>query len=84
MLIEIHDREFAESEALQTALVRTLWHQNVKKVGIFINPRSPDDAHDYNHPEWLEYGLKFEYETGGQMFVAMIQRKRGADYEFHS
>ena len=84
MLIEIHDREFAESEALQTALVRTLWHQNVRKVDIFINPRSPDDAPDYNHPEWLEYGLKFEYETGGQMFVGMIQRKRGADYEFHS
>ena len=84
MLIEIHDREFAESEALQTALVRTLWHQNVKKVDIFINPRSPDDAPDYNHPEWLEYGLRFEYETGGQMFVAMIQRKRGEPFEFHS
>ena len=84
MLIEIHDREFAESEALQTALVRTLWHQNVKKVDIFISPRSPDDAPDYNYTEWLEYGLKFEYETGGQMFVAMIQRKRGANYEFHS
>lgn len=76
MLIEIHDREFAESEALQTALVRTLWHQNVKKVDIFISVRVPDDAPDYNHPEWLEYGLKFEYETGGQMFVAMIQRGR--------
>ena len=84
MIIEIHDREFAESEALQTALVRTLWHQNVRKVDIFINPRVPDDAPEWKQPEWLEYGLKFEYETGGQMFVAMIQRKRGADFEFHS
>ena len=84
MIIEIHDREFAESEALQTALVRTLWHQNVKKVDIFISPRVPDDAPEYNYPERLEYGLKFEYETGGQMFVAMIQRKRGEDFEFHS
>ena len=84
MLIEIHDREFAESEALQTALVRTLRHQHVKKVDIFINSRVPDDAPDYNYPEWLEYGLKFEYETGGQMFVGMIQRKRGEPFEFHS
>ena len=84
MLIEIHDREFAESEALQTALVRTLWHQNVKKVDIFVNSRIPDNAPDWKYPGWLEYGLKFEYETGGQMFVAMIQRKRGASYEFHS
>ena len=84
MIIEIHDREFAESEALQAALARTLWHQHVKKVDIFINPRVPDNAPEWKHPEWLEYGLKFEYETGGQMFVAMIQRKRGADYEFRS
>ena len=84
MLIEIHDREFAESEALQTALVRTLWHQNVKKVEIFVNSRIPDDAPDWKYPGWLEYGLKFEYDTGGTMYVAMIQRKRGASYEFHS
>lgn len=84
MIIEIHDREFAESEALQTALVRTLWHQNVRKVDIFVSPRVPENAPEWKYPEWLEYGLKFEYETGGQMFVAMIQRKRGADYEFHS
>ena len=84
MIIEIHDREFAESEALQPALARTLWHQNVRKVDIFVLPRVPEDAPEWKYPEWLEYGLKFEYETGGQMFVAMIQRKRGADYEFHS
>ena len=84
MLIEIHDREFAESEALQTALVRTLWHQTVKKVEIFVNSRIPDDAPDWKYPGWLEYGLKFEYDTGGTMYVAMIQRKRGASYEFHS
>ena len=47
MIIEIIDREFAESEALQTALVRTLWHQNVKKVDIFISPRVPEDAPEH-------------------------------------
>lgn len=76
MIIEIIDREFAESEALQTALVRTLWHQNVSRVTIFVNPRDKEG--------WLEYGLKFEYTTGGQMFVGMIQRNPGASYEFHS
>lgn len=84
MIIEIHDREFAESEALQTALVRTLWHQNVRKVDIFVSPRVPEDAPEWKYPEWLEYGLKFEYETGGQMFVAMIQRRPDQPFEFHS
>ena len=84
MIIEIHDREFAESEALQTALARTLWHQNVKKVDIFVSPRVPENAPEWKHPEWLEYGLKFEYSTGGQMFVAMIQRTPDQPFEFHS
>ena len=84
MIIEIIDREFAESEALQKALDRALYHQHVSKVTIYVSPRVPDDAPDYNYPEWLEYGLHFEYDTGGKMFVGMIQRKRGAEYEFHS
>lgn len=76
MIIEIIDREFAESEALQTALDRTLWHQHVSRVTIFVNEREKTG--------WLEYGLKFEYSTGGQMFIAMIQREPGAIYEYHS
>lgn len=84
MIIEIIDREFAESEALQTALDRALYHKHVKKVEIFVNSRVPVDAPDWKYPGWLEYGLKFEYDTGGTMYVAMIQRKRGASYEFHS
>ena len=84
MIIEIHDREFAESEALQTALARTLWHQNVKKVDIFINSRVPDDAPDWKYPGRLEYGLLFEYNTGGKMYVGMLQRTPGQPFEFHS
>lgn len=84
MIIEIHDREFAENEALQTALVRTLWHQNVRKVDIFVSPRVPEDAPDWKHPGRLEYGLAFEYSTGGKMYIGMLQRHLGESYEFHS
>ena len=84
MIIEIIDREFAESEALQKALDRALYHQHVKKVTIYVSPRMPDDAPEWKQPQWLEYGLHFEYDTGGKMFVAMIQRKRGESFEFHS
>lgn len=76
MIIEIINRELAEHDALVNALARTLYHQNVKKVTIFVNER---DKH-----AWLEYGLKFEYTHGGQMFIGMIQREQGAQYEFHS
>ena len=84
MIIEIHDREFAESEALQTALVRTLWHQNVRKVDIFVSPRVPEDAPEWKYPGRLEYGLLFKYNTGGKMYVAMLQRTPDQPFEFHS
>ena len=84
MIIEIHDREFAESEALQTALVRTLWHQNVRKVDIFVSPRVPEDAPEWKYPGRLEYGLLFEYSAGGKMYVGMLQRRPGELFEFHS
>ena len=84
MIIEIHDREFAESEALQTALVRTLWHQNVRKVDIFVSPRVPEDAPEWKYPGRLEYGVLFEYNTGGKMYVGMFQRTPDQPFEFHS
>ena len=84
MIIEIHDREFAESEALETALVRTLWHQNVRKVDIFVSPRVPEDAPEWKHPGRLEYGLVFEYSTGGKMHIGMLQRTPDQPFEFHS
>lgn len=84
MIIEIHDREFAESEALQTALVRTLWHQNVRKVDIFVSPRTPEDAPDWKYPGRLEYGLQFYYIDGGKMYVGMLQRTPDQPFEFHS
>ena len=84
MIIEIHDREFAESEALQTALVRALRHQHVKKVDIFVSPRVPEDAPEWKYPGRLEYGLAFEYESGSTLYVGMIQRTPDQPFEFHS
>ena len=84
MIIEIHDREFAESEALQTALARTLWHQNVKKVDIFVSPRVPENAPEWKYPGRLEYGLAFDYSTGGKVYVGMLHRTPDQPFEFHS
>ena len=84
MIIEIHDREFAESEALQTALVRTLWHQNVRTVDIFVSPRVPEDAPEWKYPGRLEYGLLFEYSAGSKMYIGMLQRTPDQPFEFHS
>jgi hypothetical protein len=34
---------------------------------------------------WLEYGISFVYPWGAQrFFIGMIQRKVGAEFEFHS
>lgn len=84
MIIEIHNREEAEDGALKQALARVLYHQNVRKCDILVQKRVPEDAEPYRHPGWLEYQLSFHYEDGGHMIVGMVQRKIGADYEFHS
>lgn len=84
MIIEIIDRELAEDEALGKALALCVRHQHVETAKIFIMPRIPVDAPDYKHPGWLEMGVLFTYSTGGQMYVAIIQRKPGEPYECHS
>jgi hypothetical protein len=84
MIIEIHDRELAEDEALSRALALTQRHQHVERCDIFVQPRVPLDAPDYKYPGWLEYGVLMKYETGGQLYVAVIQRRPGESYETHS
>lgn len=76
MIIEIHDRGDAEDAALQAALQRIALHQHLERVDVFIEPRKKDG--------WLEYGIKFQYAPAGQLFVGMIQREPGANFEFHS
>lgn len=84
MIIEIHDRELAEPEALEAALGRALWQQHVAKADIFVSPRVPEDAPEWRSPGWLEYGIRYEYESGSKLFVGMIQRRPGEPFEFHS
>ena len=84
MIIEIHDRELAEDEALTRALALAQRHQHVARCDIFIQPRVPLDAEDYKHPGWLEYGVKFTYDGGSQMYVAVLQRRPGMEFECHS
>lgn len=84
MIIEIISPELAESEALEKALARIAYHRNVERATVFVNPRVPLDAPEWKQPGWLEYLIKFKYSEGGSMTVAMIQRKPGGRYEFHS
>lgn len=84
MIIEIHNRELAEDEALAKALVLAQRHQHVERVDIFVSERVAYNAPSYQNPGWLEYGLQFKYDTGGGMYVALIQRTPGAMFECHS
>lgn len=84
MIIEIHDRELAEDEALLKALTLAQRHQNVERCDIFISPRVPLDSPPYKNPGWLEYLVRFTYSTGGGMVVGLIQRQPGESYECHS
>jgi hypothetical protein len=84
MIIEIHEREFAEDEALAKALALCARHQNVLRAEIYVSPRIPLDAEDYKNPGWIEYGVLLKYKTGGQMYVAIIQRRPGEPWESHS
>lgn len=84
MIIEIHDRELAEDEALAKALALAQRHQHLERCDIYVQPRVPLDAPDYKHPGWLEYIVRFTYETGGGLTVGLIQRRPGEAFESHS
>lgn len=83
MNIEIIGAELAEPEILTAALQRCKWWDNVKAIKIFINPRVPLDAPEYNNPGWIEYGISVEWETS-KLFIGCLQRKPGEQIEFHS
>lgn len=84
MIIDIHNRELAEDEALAKALVLAQRHQHVERVDVYVEQRVPLDAPVWRNPGWLEYGVNFKYETGGGMYVGLIQRTPGAPFECHS
>lgn len=79
MLIEIFSPELAEPEALATALANTTRYSTFGdevKADIFVSPRKDTG--------WLEYGIKYTFPQNHGLYVAMIQRTPGAEYEFCS
>ena len=72
-----------EPEALGKACVRALHIMGMKCIVDIDCP-----ARDQQHPAgagWLEYGMSFKNVSGDRtLYVAMIQRHVGAEYEFHS
>lgn len=76
MIIEIHNRDLAEQQALAVALGRISNYEDTERVDLYATPRLNDG--------WLEYGIKYKFKNSGTLYVAMIQRKPEAEYEFHS
>ncbi len=75
--IQIKGIAMAEQVPLATALARVAREaKDLAGVEIFCQSRLIDG--------FLEYGIMYTFKTGGRMYVAMIQRKQGAEYEFHS
>lgn len=91
MKLIIENFEIAETEALKKAVERAKRFAPDDSVydhiKIICNARTPDDAVPYLHPGWLEYWIcfyKFERGDVANMAIAMIQRTKNAEFEFHS
>lgn len=79
MKIEIVDPNgVVESVALGNAVFHCMrWDTNENKAIIYVKPRL-----EY---QWLEYGLLIETKESERIiFISMIQRQPGAEFEFHS
>lgn len=63
-------------------LIRQIPH--AKDISIYTNPRTPEDAEPYKHPGFIEYRIVIHYHEGNRMVIGAIQRKIGAELEFHS
>lgn len=74
-IITVVDIDKSELTALQKCL-QVVCHQQPKTATIMVAPRKPSG--------WLEYGVRVDYAGGGGMFIAVIQRTEGAEFESHS
>jgi len=76
------DRE--ASQLLIAVLERALRHvhQDGSTADIYCDARGTQNGSQ--SPEWLEFGLRVQYATGGSLYIGCIQRTKGANFEFHS
>lgn len=71
-----------EHEAIGKACQRAYSFAPECNAIIYIKPRSTGGSDPVG---WLEYGILFRNTNGiNQMYIGMIQRSPGAEYEFHS
>ena len=53
----------------------------LQAVRVYADPRKPPESREAG---WLEWSINYQYASGSKLFVGMIQRQPGADFEFHS
>ncbi len=82
MKIEIHNAEQAEITALMKAIERACRYSNCSAdhIEIAVSPRGSL----FDPPDWLEYGISIIKNNSLLIYIAMIQRKLDAEFEFHS
>ena len=77
MQIHIINKIDAEGEAVNAALTKAnRYIPAADEIQIYCSLRS--------HTGWLEYGIQIKFENGSQLYLAMIQRRIDAEFEFHS
>jgi len=89
--VTIVNGEYLDDDSLpllKECLERAQTHHHVNRVTISLSKRDALEeapgVRIWNAPGWLEFGMAFEYDDGGKLFVGCIQRKPGAPFEFHT
>lgn len=73
----------AETEAARalTRHIARMDNGHLSEVNVYAGPRKPPESREAG---WLEWALNYQGDSGSKLFVGMIQRHPGADFEFHS
>ena len=83
--IEISNEMDSEPEALAAALKKANQYEaTADHILISCHARVPQDAPAYKHPGWLEYSIFIQFSNGSKLFLMMVQRNIGQQFEFHS
>lgn len=83
MRIEIHNAEQAEVRPLLKAIKRACGYSqcSADHIEIHVQPRGSQSS---SNPQWLEYGIQIMKNGSLSIYIAMIQRTKDAEFEFHS